>query len=276
MSASRLDLKRTTEDYLLSKVLQVLERAFGPGQAIASVDVALNLDQVRVTTEDVLPAKMRAVADTPPTGVVVRERQVLRDAPAGERSVADKSGSALVAVANTETEYQVGRRTEQVQTAPGSIRNLSVAVVVRKALDAPQLERIRDVVAMAIGFNKARGDAIAVYSIEQFAGKANAAQPAAETDWNGIGGASQEAVAPERKAGYALQLPDGAQLGLLAAVATVLLMVLVLAARRNPTRPAAPPLKQLNDREREALLANVEAWVGVPATESKSESGERR
>ena len=276
MSASRLDLKRTTEDYLLSKVLQVLERAFGPGQAIASVDVALNLDQVRVTTEDVLPAKMRAVADTPPTGVVVRERQVLRDAPAGERSVADKSGSALVSVANTETEYQVGRRTEQVQTAPGSIRNLSVAVVVRKALDAPQLERIRDVVAMAIGFNKARGDAIAVYSIEQFAGKANAAPPAAETDWNGIGGASQEAVAPERKAGYPLQLPDGAQLGLLAAVATVLLMVLVLAARRNPTRPAAPPLKQLNDREREALLANVEAWVGAPATESKSESGERR
>jgi flagellar M-ring protein FliF len=276
MSASRLDLKRTTEDYLLSKVLQVLERAFGPGQAIASVDVALNLDQVRVTTEDVLPAKMRAVADTPPTGVVVRERQVLRDAPAGERSVADKSGSALVSVANTETEYQVGRRTEQVQTAPGSIRNLSVAVVVRKALDAPQLERIRDVVAMAIGFNKARGDAIAVYSIEQFAGKANAAQLAAETDPVGAVGATQETIGPDPTSRYALQLPDSTQLGLMAGAATLLLMLLVLAARRNPARPAAPPLKQLNDKEREALLANVEAWVGVPAPESKSGSGERR
>jgi flagellar M-ring protein FliF len=180
-----------------------------------------------------------------------------------------------VSVANTETEYQVGRRTEHVQTAPGSIRNQSVAVVVRKVLEPSQLERIRDVVAMAIGFNKARGDAIAVYSIEQFAGKANAAQLAAETDWSGIGGASPDAVAPEQKPGLALQLPDNAQLGLMAGVATLLLMLLVLAARRNAARPAAPALKQLNDKEREALLANVEAWVGAPAAESKS-GGERR
>jgi len=275
MSASRLDLKRTTEDYLLSKVLQVLERAFGPGQAIASVDVALNLDQVRVTTEDVLPAKLRASGDIPPTGVVVRERQVLRDTPAS--AAADKNGSQVVSVANTETEYQVGRRTEQVQTAPGSIRNLSVAVVVRKVLDPPQLERIREVVAMAIGYNKARGDAIAVYSIEQFAGKANAAQPAAaDTDWDGIAGASQQAVASEQKPGYALQFPENAQLGLTAGVVALLLLLLVLAARRNPARPAVPPLKQLNDKEREALLANVEAWVGAPGAESKSGAGERR
>jgi len=277
LSASRLDLKRTTEDYLLGKVLQVLERAFGPGQAIASVDVALNLDQVRVTTEDVLPAKSRASGEIPPTGVVVRERQVLRDAPAGERSTTDKSGGQVVSVANTETEYQVGRRTEQVQTAPGSIRSLSVAVVVRKVLEPSQLERIRDVVAMAIGYNKARGDAIAVYSIEQFAGKANAAQLAmTETDSDGIGDANQEAVAPEHRPGYALQLPDDARLGLMAGVATLLLMLLVLAARRNAARPATPPLKQLNDKERETLLANVEAWVGVPAAESKSGAGERR
>jgi len=149
-------------------------------------------------------------------------------------------------------------------------------VVVRKALDAPQLERIRDVVAMAIGFNKARGDAIAVYSIEQFAGKANAAQLAAETDPVGAVGATQETIGPDPTSRYALQLPDSTQLGLMAGAATLLLMLLVLAARRNPARPAAPPLKQLNDKEREALLANVEAWVGAPAPESKSGSGERR
>ena len=280
MSATRLDLKRSTEEYLLGKVLQVLERAFGPGQAIASVDVALNLDQIRVTTEDVLPAKSRVSADTPPTGVVVRERQVVRDAPAAERSASDKGASALVAVSNMETEYQVGRRTEQVQTAPGAIRNLSVAVVVRKALDPPQLERIREVVAMAVGYNKTRGDAIAVYSIEQFAGKANAAQLAAEGELPAIAAGAEEPVlseqAPKPSRLSALHLPEGAQLALFAAVAAVLLMLLVLAGRRSAARPAPQPLKQLTDKEREALLANVQAWVGAPGAEAKPAPGEQR
>lgn len=279
MSATRLDLKRSTEEYLLGKVLQVLERAFGPGQAIASVDVALNLDQVRVTTEDVLPAKSRVSADTPPTGVVVRERQVVRDAPAAERSVSDKGAGASVAVSNLETEYQVGRRTEHLQTAPGAIRNLSVAVVVRKALEPPQLDRIREVVAMAIGYNKARGDAIAVYSIEQFAGKANVAQLAAETDPAVIAAEEEPAFseqAPKPSRLPALQLPDGSQLGLIAVVATLLLTILILAARRNAVRPVGEPPKQLTDKEREALLANVQAWVAGPVAEPKPVSAEKR
>jgi flagellar M-ring protein FliF len=278
MSATRLDLKRSTEEYLLGKVLQVLERAFGPGQAIASVDVALNLDQVRVTTEDVLPAKSR-MSDTPPTGVVVRERQVVRDAPAAERSVSDKGAGAPVAVSNLETEYQVGRRTEHLQTAPGAIRNLSVAVVVRKALEPPQLDRIREVVAMAIGYNKARGDAIAVYSIEQFAGKANVAQLAAETVPAIAAAAGDPAFsepAPKPSRLPVLQLPDGPQLGLIAAVATLLLTILIFAARRNAARPVGEPPKQLTDKEREALLANVQAWVSAPVAEAKQGSAEKR
>jgi len=280
MSATRLDLKRSTEEYLLGKVLQVLERAFGPGQAIASVDVALNLDQVRVTTEDVLPAKSRMSSETPPTGVVVRERQVIRDTPSADRTVADKGTASVVAVSNMETEYQVGRRTEHVQTAPGTIRNLSVAVVVRRVLEPAQIERIREVVAMAIGYNKARGDAIAVYSIEQFAGKANVAQVAAESEPAEIAAGVQDLVEPERAQKPllqlpALQLPEGGQLGVFAAVAAVLLALLLVAAKRNPAR-VAPPLKQLTDKEREALLANVQAWVTAPAAAGKPATGEKR
>src|SRR6185312_10375750 len=46
-NAQRLDLKRETEDYLARKVDAVLERRFGAGQAMASVDVTLDMDQVR-------------------------------------------------------------------------------------------------------------------------------------------------------------------------------------------------------------------------------------
>src|SRR5258708_34194526 len=128
---------------MLSKVLQVLERACGPGQAIASVDVALNLDQVRVTTEDVLPAKLRASGDIPPTGVVVRERQVLRDTPAS--AAADKNGSEVVSAANTETEHQGGGGARNVQRGPGSIRVYGAPRGVRKGVAPPSVETHEEV-----------------------------------------------------------------------------------------------------------------------------------
>jgi len=283
VSATRLDLKKSTEDYLVGKLMEVLERAFGPGQAIASVDVALNLDQVRVTTEDVLPAKFRPGTDVAPTGVVVRERQTLRDGIPGERpAAADGSKISTVAsapaISNSETEYQVGRRTEQVLTAPGSIKSLSVAVVVRKALTQPQLERIKEVVAMAVGYSKARGDAIAVYSLEQFAGQAGTSQPLALGDPGAVAAEDvSQAQGPGQPGGvHGLQLPERTQFLWLAAVGAVLLALVLLAGKRVSASASGKPLDQLNDRERESLLANVQAWLASPAHESKPASGERR
>jgi flagellar M-ring protein FliF len=280
MTATRLDLKKSTEDYLVGKLMEVLERAFGPGQAIASVDVALNLDQVRVTTEDVLPAKYRPGSDTAPTGVLVRERQTLRDGVSSERPAADKTSTVVStpAIANTESEYQVGRRTEQVLTAPGSIKSLSVAVVVRKALTQQQLDRIKEVVAMAVGYSKARGDAIAVYSLDQFAGQASGAQPPGGPDAGAVAAedlAQADGSAPPAGT-RSLQIPDRTQLIWLGGAVTVLLALLLIASRRTFASASGRPLQQLNEKERESLLANVQAWVGSPSQESKSGSGERR
>jgi flagellar M-ring protein FliF len=252
LSSARLDQKKATEDYFVAKVLEVLERAFGPGQAIASVDVALNLDQVRVTTEDVMPARTRNGGA--PTGVVVRERQVMREG-SGERTVSDKLYSGAVSVANTETEYQVGRRTEQVLMAPGSVRALSVAVVVRRSLSAAQIEQVRDVVAMAVGYSKARGDAIAVYSLEQFAGQAAVAAPVrAETE-----SPAMAVTAPEPRTGRPLDRKPYLEAlwpyALLGAALVLVLLLVVLRSRGTAARALTPA-------ERAALLADVRSWVG--------------
>src|SRR5258705_469736 len=73
----------------------------------------------------------------------------------------------------------------------GSIRSLNVAVVVRRALSPAQLDQLREVVAMAVGHNKARGDAIAVYSLDQFASQVSTAQPASSVE------PAEPAAAPE-------------------------------------------------------------------------------
>jgi flagellar M-ring protein FliF len=181
----QLDARRSLEEYLLRKVTQVLDRTFGPGGAMASVDVSLNLDQSRVTTEDVLPAKS-ASGDGSPTGVVVRERQTVRDAggaASGGREA--QSGNASV----VESDYQVGRRIEHLVTAPGSTRRLTIAVVVRKPLTDAQAEKLKELIGLATGLDSHRGDAIAVMSMDRFASPVEsvpasqgAASPLAEAD----------------------------------------------------------------------------------------------
>ncbi len=47
--AGQLRMKKEVEEYLTRKVAEVLDRTFGPGQAIVSIDVALNSDEIRLT-----------------------------------------------------------------------------------------------------------------------------------------------------------------------------------------------------------------------------------
>ncbi|HHJ13925.1 MAG TPA: flagellar M-ring protein FliF [Gammaproteobacteria bacterium] len=147
----RLQKKREVEDYLRAKVASVLARTFGAGRAIVSVDVTLNFDQKKTTREEVIPQ-----AD--PNGGVIRKRE----SRSGGGKDKDKRGSDR----STEIEYRLGRAVAQVVSTPGNIRRLSVGVLVPHDIGAEQLRQVRDLVAMTVGFDSARGDAIAVHRSE--------------------------------------------------------------------------------------------------------------
>jgi flagellar M-ring protein FliF len=129
------------------------------------VDVTLNLDQVRITTEDVIPAPIQR--NQIATGVVIRERETLRDtvAPLMRETAAGSAGTS-----QRETEYSVGRRVEQVISQPGSIKRMQVVAVVGKSLDAAQLNQLRTVIGAAVGVVHERGDTVVVQSLENIAG----------------------------------------------------------------------------------------------------------
>ncbi len=152
----RLELKKETEKYLNRKVIAVLDRTFGAGQAMASVDVTLDMDQIRITTEDVLapPAKNGQAS----TGTMVRERETLREGAAPLDAKAAPAGGS----SQRDIEYSVGRRIENVVAAPGAIRHINVVAVVSKPLDSAQLERISSLVAAAAGASTERGDTVVV------------------------------------------------------------------------------------------------------------------
>lgn len=250
---TRLDLKRETENYLSRKAGAVLERAFGPGQALASVDATLNMEQVRVTTEDVIAAP--DARGGPAAGVLVRERESARDTAAPEARVPDARALRGSSV-QRDVEYQPGRRVEQVVSQPGSIRRLQVVAVLRPVLDAAQQEQVRKLVAAAVGASFERGDTVVVQSFA-------------------VAAPSDAAVAQESPR-VAAAPPANAPLGFPLAAAALLLLLAVLLVfvlrRRSRAAPAV-----LDEQQRRLALQRVEAWLqeGSPAEPVSSIAGGR-
>ncbi len=249
-AASQLDAKRGAEDYLLKKVNAVLERTYGPGEAVATVDLALNLDQSKVTTEEVLPAhNSDPAADA--TGVVVRERQTSHEA--GTAAGAVKGGAP--GSTSSEYDYQVGRRVEQLVAASGSVRRMTIAVLVKQAMDEEQLARLKEVVAVAAGYNRQRGDEVAVYTMAALGHVAPVgAAPA------GDAGAVADATPAAAPAAARNRAPQQVSI-VLAALGGVLVLGTAgygWLSRRRRRRP------RLDAAARERMLHEVRQWIATP------------
>jgi len=167
-TGSKLRMKREVEEYFTRKVIEVMDRTYGPGQAIVSVDVALNFDEIHRTDNDIIPF---STGSGEATGVVIRKRQsTYRQGKDGVSKIANNTeasntGSNLNST--SEVEYEVSRRVEQVVTAPGGIRRVSVGVVLPGNVNTEQLANVKQVITMVAGLNADRGDAIVVQGIDQ-------------------------------------------------------------------------------------------------------------
>jgi flagellar M-ring protein FliF len=269
VNGARLELKRDTEAYLSRKVAAVLDRTFGAGQALASVDVTLNMDQIRTTTEDVLPAATRAGLQA--TGVVVREREVLRDSGASLDTKVSDAGGSRNGSAQRDVEYAVGRRVEQVVSQPGSIRRIQVVAVVRKALDAAQEEQLRKVIAAAAGASTDRGDAVVVQSLVGGAIQGGDA-PGGSSGATGATAAEESVAAnPAGAALFDNGKPSLFQLLIGGFLIAALALLLFRAGRREALPQGNEPRRApLSEAERAAALRRVRAWMHEPATSSST------
>jgi flagellar M-ring protein FliF len=270
VSNARLELKREMETYLSQKITAVLDGAYGAGQSLTSVDVVLNMEQVKTTTEDVLPAGLRANGQS--AGVLVRERDVSRDTAAPADAKAPQAALATRAgVVQREVEYSVGRRVEHVITQPGSVRRLHVVAVVRAPLDAAGEQRMRSLVAAAAGAVPERGDSVVVQSLAKTAAPQTAPGGAADTP-------AQPAPARTGAPAPLPKLSDDPALGTtagqavqhqvllaLAAITAFAALAAVLVYRRAAVQrsgsSSSGDAAGLTEGEREAALDQVMQWL---------------
>ncbi|GAB2731283.1 flagellar basal-body MS-ring/collar protein FliF [Comamonas sediminis] len=257
-SSSRLELKKETETLLTRKAAAVLDQAFGAGQALASVDVTLNMEQVRTTTEDIIPASARAGESK---GVIVKERESVRDGNGLPLDTA-RRGSGNSSSTQREVDYQVGRRVEQTVSQAGSVRRINLVAVVRQPLDNTQEDKLRRVLAAAVGANPERGDTIVVQSLQAWIAPPAAEQSptlARHTDM-----AQPVETYESPRASASAQAPVLYTYVRTIGVAAILLLVLllvVLILRKRPAAQSSVRAPHLTDAERAEALRQVQQWM---------------
>ena len=245
------DLKHDIEQALVRKATLMLDKAVGPGRAVVSVDATLDMSQVRVTKEDV--THPTAADGDQPAGVVVRQRETFKE----EGGAAQREGAG----GNTqrETEYQVGRRVEQVVSQPGSIQRLQVVAVVQGGLTQAQLDQIRIMLGAAVGASAERGDQIVVQPVDLVA------IPATQSNAAGIPAAASAPIVPVAAAPTAVPVASGSRVLVALPVLMLLVaggLVVLLLRRRVPAAPASR-IEPMTEAQRAAALQRLRQWLAA-------------
>lgn len=249
----RLDVKKQLEDYMTRKIVQVVDRAVGPGKAIVSVDVALNYDQVKITKEDIVPLPETSGQDV---GAVVRRKESIQggDSWDSNASAVSKGNSNWTpSSSQTETEYLNSKRVEQVLSAQGNIVKLNVGVLVPQVEDKVQLAKLKEMIAMAAGIDSARGDGLVVYGVDSLQD-----HPSLE---------NVPAIEPDLASHEDEQLGAGANQKLNASTSNdwwwgaALFILVAFAWGVISQRRQTPSRSRLTQEQKDQLLAEISEWA---------------
>jgi len=168
LAATALEHQETRREYekeLENRIKQMLTRIIGQNQAVVMVTAVLDFDRREVTSS----------TSSNPDNVKISEHTVTENSEGTEYGGAAGTESNLTGYPSAEgngassytreestVNYQVDTRQETVVVAPGTVEKLSAAVVVNNANGPVDVQKVRDVVAAAIGYDQDRGDNIEV------------------------------------------------------------------------------------------------------------------
>ncbi|HHY44942.1 MAG TPA: flagellar M-ring protein FliF [Firmicutes bacterium] len=166
VSATAFEMTSRVERELESRLLATLTPVLGPGNVVCQVRATLNLDQVRIVDDQYASDPQGVLRSTQqvtesyqgtgtPVGGVAGGLDVPTYATAGQ-------GESQYQRTETITNYEVSRTTTETIVTPGSIKNLSVAVMVNRELDDDEKSLITEGVTAALGLDPLRQDKISV------------------------------------------------------------------------------------------------------------------
>ena len=170
---TQFEMTKKVQDDLQKNVQSLLDQTLGSGKAAARVNVELNFDQRTLDRQIFEP-----VVDD--KGIIRSSQEVSENytgSPGGPGGVPGTTSNipGYVASNNSQSNYEkkeatrnfeINETKEKVVSTPGSIKRVTVAVLVDAAVPKAQQDSLSKTVASAIGINPARGDSVAVESIQ--------------------------------------------------------------------------------------------------------------
>ncbi|GAW28304.1 MULTISPECIES: flagellar basal-body MS-ring/collar protein FliF [unclassified Carboxydocella] len=170
LTASQLELKQQLEKDMEKSAQSMLDRVFGQGKAVVRVTAELDFDRVEINKEDwgdkvtrseQIQEENQKGSSTIPQGVPGTTTNI-----PGYQQITQQNNSSESNKSNKIRNYEIDRTQEHRVVAPGSIKRLSVAVMVDgQRVKEDQVGAVQEVVASALGVDTARGDMIKVTAI---------------------------------------------------------------------------------------------------------------
>lgn len=168
LSASALekyDLKKQFEKELENRVQQMLNRIVGPGRAVAMITADLDFDHQETVRTEHGPGAVLSEQSTVENGTTAATGGVPgmdSEMPGETMPFVDTGADNGYSKEQQTINYEVDTTQQITVKSPGSIRSLSISVVLDGDYSAPDLESIQQVVASAVGYSARRGDQITV------------------------------------------------------------------------------------------------------------------
>ena len=186
----RLEVQRKVEDKYRQQLTQLLTPLVGAGNFTAEVQADVDLDETQATRESydkngVLRAETGnwtgnqkdaatpggipgALSNTPPPASTLQTPQVANGASGSAAVAGGPAPDAMKQSDQFQRAYDLGREVSVTRNAPGGVKRLSVAVLLRDPVKgrrtAMEIGQITDLVKSAVGYDQARNDNVTVIS----------------------------------------------------------------------------------------------------------------
>ena len=167
---NQIEMTKKVRDHIQQNIQTMLDKSLGEGNAFVRVSVELDFDDRKIDRQTFTP-----VVDE--SGIIRSQQDVTESyngestMPGGPAGVTgnvpgyvaeDRNANAEYERKESTKNYEVNEENQKIVASPGSIRRLTVAVLVNDDTTELQRESLLRAVASAAGINEARGDTISV------------------------------------------------------------------------------------------------------------------